>query len=136
VIAIDISAPLLDGASLQQAMFGLDWPVLGIIPLMLGLISLVSPVMTLRARKKNGFDIPLTFSATERFVTIEHAQGRTDTLWSAFKKAQVKRGRLYLFTSPGCAHIIGRRSFVNQDDFDQWAEYAHRAIAEAKSVCE
>ncbi len=54
--------------------------------------------------------------------------------WSAIKDVVIRKGRLFLFTTPACAIILPRRCFESEAQFNDWAERAQRYFEAARPV--
>ncbi|MEO6359926.1 MAG: YcxB family protein [Sphingomicrobium sp.] len=86
----------------------------------------LSPLVQLRARRKNGWDDPIFVRLTEHAITTRHPSQNAQFPWSAIKKVVTTPDRLYFFTTPACAIILPRRCFVEDEQFNDWAARARK----------
>lgn len=130
--AMQVIFPMLGGESFSAAIDTLDSVPLIAAPLMLFLIVSISPLLTMRTRKKNGWDIPLHFTFTDDRIVIDHAQGKTELIWRSIKRIDAGNRRVLLFTSPACAYIFPRRIFATEEAFSDFSRDLERRWRIAK----
>ncbi len=106
----------------------------GVLGLVMALaVYWLSPIYLQRARRRNGWDSPIEIRLEEACVASRHPAQNAEYFWSAIKDVAVANGRLFIFTSPGCAIILPRRAFASDEQFDSWVQTAKARFFTARA---
>ena len=92
----------------------------------------LGPLMTMRTRRKTGWQMPMSIQLTTEGVSVSHPSQSLVAYWPAIQDVVVKRKRLFLFTTPACAIIVPRRAFASDEQFDRWVGEAEALWAAAR----
>ncbi len=111
--------------------------LLALAYVLLGVAVLLSiyfllPLLQLRSRRKNGWDVPMDVRLDVDGVAALHPSQDLLVRWAAIKDIVTNNGRLLLFTSPGCAIILPRRVFSSERHFNDWSDRARAYWQAAK----
>jgi hypothetical protein len=99
-----------------------------------GGIYFVTPWNTMRIRRRNGWDEPMTVQLADEGISIQHPSQSSIFYWRKLRDVVVRGQRLFLFTTASCAIILPRRSFASDEQFANWAERAEERWRTTKSV--
>ena len=102
--------------------------------LLSAIFLLVIPSLQVRAQHKAGFVEPYRISLRGDGVSAEHPRQDNLYRWSGLHDVSATEDRLFLYTAPGCAVIIPKRSFESEAAFDQWCDEAQRRWTASKAV--
>jgi hypothetical protein len=94
----------------------------------------VVPPLQVRAQRKAGFVEPYRISLLEAGIHAEHPRQDNLFRWSGLHDVAATDERVFLYTTPGCAVIVPKRSFESKSAFEQWCEEAGRRWSEAKAA--
>jgi len=131
-LILEVGLPLFDGARLTDALAEIDYYTLVPMALIIVVIVALVPIVQLRARKKQGWDVPMLVKLDDEGVSVDHPMGNQRTFWKALPKVRATQDRLFLFTAPSCAYILPKRCFANQAEFQRWIEFSERCWSAAK----
>jgi len=124
-IALILVLPLIDGATLLQAIEQADWW----FALGMGLILLIfyagfCPLIGYFRSKRQKVLGPNYFSFDGEGVSVENAKAKSVVFWSGITRVLRSDTRLFLFIRPGVAFIIPRRALPSFEAFSMLAEEA------------
>jgi len=134
VVFFEVGLPILTGDGVAEAFTKANFYVA--IPMMLIVLAIagIAPIIQLRARKKQGWDIPMLVRLSDDGISVDHPKGGQRMIWNALRKVRATRDRLFLFTTPACAFIIPKRCFESEAEFQRWIAYSEQRWTEAKSA--
>ena len=89
-------------------------------------IYVVTPWLTVRARRKNGWDEPMNVRLTHDGVSVRHPSQDSLFYWTKIRDVVVRGDRLFLFTTSSCAIILPLHSFASDEHFADWAATAQQ----------
>jgi hypothetical protein len=101
-------------------------PYLLIVLAILALSYFLLPWNAVRVRRQNGWAEPMAIRLADDGIVTRHPNQDTFFYWAKIRQIIVRGNRLFLFTSPACAVILPRRSFVSDEQFADWTERAQR----------
>jgi hypothetical protein len=132
LLGLEIGLPLIAGERFIDALAEVDFYLLVPFALIVIAIPAISPLFQLRARRKQGWDVPMIVTLDNEGVSVDHPLGSQRTFWKAFPKIRSTHVRLFLFTAPSCAYILPKRCFSSEAEFQRWIEFSRRCWSEAK----
>jgi hypothetical protein len=132
LLALQIGFSVLAGHRLIDALSQIDFYFLLTLTLIVA-IPAITPFFQMRARKRNGWDVPMKVELDDDGISIDHPLGAQRTFWKALPKVQATRDRLFLFTSSSCAYILPKRCFPSEADFMRWIEFSEERWAESRT---
>jgi hypothetical protein len=100
---------------------GFDWVPFGLL-----LVIVVGasgpwtwrPLLLHRSLRRQGLLEPMTISIGPEHLLVRAARADTRIKWSAIKRIKLMRNRLFVFSSKTVAHIVPRRAFSSDADFN------------------
>ena len=134
LVVLELGLPVLAGEPFVNALAGVDFYLLVLCALIVIAVPAISPIFQLRARKKQGWDLPMLVELDGEGVSINHPMGNQRTFWKALPKIRATRDRLFLFTAPSCAYILPRRCFPTEVEYQRCVDFSNRHWSEAKAT--
>ena len=108
-------------------------PYIFIVLIVLVFFYYYLPWASVRARRKTGWGEAMRLRLTDEGVAVQHATQDSLFFWTKIVDVVVHKSRLFVFTSPGCAIILPRRFFSDDDHFFSWAKRAKQLWQSAKA---
>ena len=132
-IALILGLPLLDGATVLQAIESADWWfALGMGLILLIFYAVFCPLIGYVRSKHQKVLGPNYFSFSDDGVSVENAKSKSVVFWSGIAKVVTSNRRLYLFLRPGVALIIPKRASPDIEAFNRLAREAENRWGAAR----
>jgi hypothetical protein len=115
---------------------GFNWLLLGILLVIVVAASgqwTWRPLLVHRSLRRQGLLEPMTIGIGPEHLLVQAARADARIKWTGIKRIMRKGDRLFVFSSKTVAHIIPRRAFGSDADFQDFAAAAQEHWERARS---